>query len=174
MIDRVASLHGITLHETPVGFKYIGEIMTKEDIIIGGEESNGLTVHRHVPEKDGIIACLLVAEMAARMKKNIKTLLNELEQKTGVFYTARKNFRLTEDKKQKFVTRLKEFKSGKIGSYEVKDLIKIDGYKFMLGEDTWMMTRLSGTEPIVRLYAEAKSKKVMEDILKAGERFILE
>jgi phosphoglucomutase len=172
MLDAVAKLHNITLHETPVGFKYIGEIMTKEDIIIGGEESNGLTVYRHVPEKDGIIACLLVVEMAARTGSDIKTLLSELEKKTGPFFTDRKNFRLTEDKKQELIDRLGGFKFGKIGKYEVRDLIKIDGYKFMLGGDTWAMIRMSGTEPIVRLYAEAKSRKTMNGIMEAGEKFI--
>jgi phosphoglucomutase len=174
MLDRVAELHGIKLLETPVGFKYIGEIMTKEDIIIGGEESNGLTVHRHVPEKDGIVACLLVVEMAARKNKNIKTLFSVLEKKTGPFFNTRKNLRLDDDKKQRLIQRLKNFKSGKIGSYEVQDIITLDGYKFMLGKDTWVMTRFSGTEPIVRLYAEAKSKRTMDAILAAGEKFIME
>ena len=165
-------MHGLKLYETPVGFKYIGEIMTREDIIIGGEESNGLTVHRHVPEKDGIIACLLVVEMVARTKKNIKILLKELIAKTGPFINDRQNFRLTEDKKQKLMERLKKLKYGKIGKYEIKKIITVDGFKFMLGKDTWAMIRFSGTEPIVRLYAEAKSKKVLNDILKEGERFI--
>ncbi|HRU38520.1 MAG TPA: phosphoglucomutase/phosphomannomutase family protein [Candidatus Goldiibacteriota bacterium] len=173
MLDAVARLHGIKLYETPVGFKYIGDIMTREDIIIGGEESNGLTVYRHVPEKDGIIACLLVVEMAARKKKNIRTLLSELEKKTGAFYNARKNFRLTEDRKRKLIEKLSDFKFGRMGKYEVKDLIKVDGFKFVLGEDTWVMTRLSGTEPIVRLYAEAKSRKELDEILEAGEAFIM-
>ncbi len=173
MIDRVAKLHKLKLHETPVGFKYIGDIMTRENIIIGGEESNGLTVHRHVPEKDGIIACLLVVEMVARTRKNIKTLLKKLAAKTGNFYTERNNYRLSEAKKQKLMKTLKNNKIKKIGRYNVLEIITVDGYKFMLGEDTWIMTRFSGTEPIVRLYAEAKSKKVLKDILKAGEKLIL-
>jgi len=173
MIDKVAMLHGLEVRETPVGFKYIGEIMTKEDIIIGGEESNGLTVHRHIPEKDGIVACLLVAEMVAREKKNIKALLKNLQKKTGGFYNSRKNYRLTEDKKNKFMTRLKNFKKTTIGKYKVRDIITIDGYKFILGEDTWLMIRFSGTEPLVRLYAEAKSKKILNDILTEGEKLIL-
>ena len=173
MIDRVAKLHGLRLHETPVGFKFIGEIMTKEDIIIGGEESNGLTVYRHVPEKDGIIACLLAVEMAAREKKNIKPLLKALESKTGPFFNTRNNYRLSVQKKNMLLERLKKTKLKKIGKYEVKETITIDGYKFMLGEDTWIMTRFSGTEPIVRLYGEAKSKKVLNDIMKEGEKLVL-
>ena len=172
MIDKVAKMHKLKLHETPVGFKYIGEIMTKEDIIIGGEESNGLTIHRHVPEKDGIIACLLVVEMVARTKKNVKTLLKELEEKTGPFLNTRKNFRLSDAKKEALVKKLKTVKMAKIGKYEVKDTITIDGFKFVLGEDTWIMTRFSGTEPIVRLYGEAKDKKVLDDIMAEGEKFV--
>ena len=174
MIDRVAAMHGIKLYETPVGFKYIGEIMTKEDIIIGGEESNGLTIHRHIPEKDGIIACLLVVEMVARNKKNIKQLLKELEEKTGPFFNTRKNYKISENQKRKLMEKLKYFEKGKIGKYEIKEINKIDGYKFILGEDLWIMVRLSGTEPIVRLYGEAKSKKDLEYIMQQGEKFILE
>ncbi|HDT14970.1 MAG TPA: phosphoglucomutase/phosphomannomutase family protein [Firmicutes bacterium] len=172
MIDRVAELHGLKLHETPVGFKYIGEIMTKEDIIIGGEESNGLTVHRHIPEKDGIIACLLVAEMAVSRKKSIKELLAGLEKKTGPFINNRVNYRLKEPEMQELIERLKNFKYSKIGAYNIEKIITVDGYKFMLGEDTWIMIRLSGTEPIVRLYGEAKSGRVLDAVMKEGEKFI--
>lgn len=172
MIDKVAKLYRLKLHETPVGFKYIGEIMTKEDIIIGGEESNGLTVYRHIPEKDGIIACLLVAEMAASTKKNIRTLLKELEEKTGTFFNTRKNYKLSRDKKEALVKKLKKSKMEKIGKFPVLETIKIDGFKYMLGEDTWIMTRFSGTEPIVRLYGEAKDLKTLEDIMAEGEKLI--
>jgi phosphoglucomutase len=172
MIDKVAKLHRLTLHETPVGFKYIGDIMTREDIIIGGEESNGLTIYRHVPEKDGIIACLLVVEMVARTKKNIKNLLKELEGKTGPFINTRKNFKLSEAKKKSLVEKLKAGKITRIGKYPVVDTITVDGFKFMLGEDTWIMTRFSGTEPIVRLYGEAKDKKTLDDIMSEGEKLV--
>ncbi len=172
MIDAVAKMHGRVLHETPVGFKYIGEIMQKEEIVIGGEESNGLTVHGHIPEKDGIIACLLVAEMVAVTGKNVSSLVKELEKKTGPFINARKNFRLSNEKKADLVKRLKENKFKKIGSYDIKEVITKDGFKYMLGKDMWVMMRLSGTEPIVRLYAEAKTNKDLNAILSAGEKFI--
>ncbi|MEI7542922.1 MAG: phosphoglucomutase/phosphomannomutase family protein [bacterium] len=172
MIDKVAKMHHLTLHETPVGFKYIGEIMTKEDIIIGGEESNGLTVHRHVPEKDGIIACLLVAEMVARTKHNVRTLFKKLEKKTGPFVNSRKNFVLSEAKKTALIKKLKTVKMMKIGNFDVLETITVDGFKFLLGEDTWIMTRFSGTEPIVRLYGEAKNKKTLDEIMKAGEKLV--
>jgi alpha-D-glucose phosphate-specific phosphoglucomutase len=174
MIDRVAAMHGIKLYETPVGFKYIGEIMIKEDIIIGGEESNGLTIHRHIPEKDGIIACLLVVEMVARYKKNIKALLKELENKTGQFFNTRRNYKISEDKKENLIKRLKNSECSKIGKYEIKEINKKDGYKFILGEDLWVMIRLSGTEPIVRLYGEAKSKNDLDYIMTMSEKFILQ
>ena len=172
MIDKVAKMHKLKLHETPVGFKFIGEIMTKEDIIIGGEESNGLTVYRHVLEKDGIIACLLVAEMVAKTKKNVRTLVKELEEKTGPFINTRKNFRLSEAKKEALVKKLKTVKMSKIGKFPVLETITVDGFKFMLGEDTWIMTRFSGTEPIVRLYGEAKDQKTLDEIMVEGEKFV--
>ncbi len=173
MFDAVAGMHGLKLYETPVGFKYIGEIMRAEDIIIGGEESNGLTIHRHVPEKDGLIACLLAVEMVAREKKNIRTLLKDLEKKTGRYYTARKNYRLNEQKKNKLAAKLKKINLKKIGEHPVKSVDKKDGYKYLLGGGSWIMTRFSGTEPIVRLYAEAKSAKGLRSVLKAGEKLIL-
>jgi phosphoglucomutase len=140
--------------------------------VIGGEESNGLTVHGHIPEKDGIIACLLVVEMVAKSKKTIRELLKELEEKTGPFINDRKNFRLTNEKMQAIIEKLKKGSNEKFGSFDVLELITVDGYKFMLGRDTWAMIRLSGTEPIVRLYAEAKEKKVLNKILEEGEKFI--
>ena len=146
--------------------------MTKEDIIIGGEESNGLTVYRHVPEKDGIIACLLVAEMVAKTKKNVRTLFKELEEKTGSFLNSRKNFRLSEPKAAALIKKLKTGKMAKIGKFTVQKTITVDGFKYMLGEDTWIMTRFSGTEPIVRLYGEAKDKKTLDEIMEEGEKFV--
>ncbi|MCE5299509.1 MAG: phosphoglucomutase/phosphomannomutase family protein [Spirochaetia bacterium] len=172
MLDKVAMLHGLKLMETPVGFKYIGEIMTGEDIIIGGEESNGLTVHRHIPEKDGIIACLLVAEMVARTEKNLKTLIKELEAQVGKFFNARKNFRLSGPKKDALLKKLNTVKISKIGRFTVDDTIIVDGFKFMLGNGAWVMTRFSGTEPIVRLYGEARDEKTLADIMAEGEKFI--
>ncbi|MFW6210682.1 MAG: phosphoglucomutase/phosphomannomutase family protein [bacterium] len=173
MVDAVAALHNRKLYETPVGFKYIGEIMIKEDIVIGGEESNGLTVHRHIPEKDGIIACLLVVEMAAKTGRKIKDMIKELEKKTGSFYTARKNYRLTEAKKEKLIKKLSDGKFKKIGQFEIKDINTKDGFKYILGKDIWVMTRFSGTEPVVRLYAEAKSRKMLKEVMAAGEKFFI-
>ncbi len=174
MLDKVAELYGLKLIETPVGFKYIGEIMTKEDIIIGGEESNGLTVHRHIPEKDGILACLLVVEMVAREKKSIKELLFDLQKKTGRFITKRENIKLTEIGKIKLQEKLKNFNGKKFGVFNIEKLITVDGYKFILENGNWVMIRFSGTEPIIRLYAEAKDETILDQIIKQGKEFILE
>lgn len=173
MIDKVAEIYNLKLYETPVGFKYIGEIMTKEDIVIGGEESNGLTVYRHIPEKDGILACLLVVEMVAREKKCIKELLFNLQKKIGTFFTKRENIKLTEIGKIKLQEKLKSFKEKKFGSFNIEKLVTIDGYKFILENGNWAMIRFSGTEPIVRLYAEAKDEVILEQIVKQGKMFVL-
>lgn len=174
MIDKVAEIYGLKLYETPVGFKYIGEIMIKEDIIIGGEESNGLTIYRHIPEKDGILACLLVAEMVARENKTVKELLKELYKKTGEFYTERVNIKLTEAGKIKLQEKLAKYDKKTFGHYNIKKLITIDGFKFIFDNNLWLMIRLSGTEPIIRLYAEANTKKELNELIEEGRKFILE
>jgi len=173
MIDKVAEIYNLKLYETPVGFKYIGEIMQKEDIVIGGEESNGLTIFRHIPEKDGILACLLVIEMAAREKKNLKELLNKLQEKTGKFFTKRENIKLTETGKIKLLEKLKNFKEKEFGKFKIEKLITIDGFKFMFENNSWVMIRFSGTEPIIRIYAEANNEVILNQIMEQGKEFVL-
>jgi phosphoglucomutase len=147
-----------------VGFKYIGEIMLKEDILIGGEESGGLTVHRHVPEKDGILACLLVIEMVARTKKSLKELLKDVYKKYGAYYTSRLNLHLDDKTKNKLLTYLKDKTPTKINNLAVTGVDKRDGVKMILSDGSWLLVRFSGTEPIVRFYCEARDKKKLKEL----------
>ena len=155
-VDAVAELLGVKVHETPVGFKYIGALMESEPIIVGGEESGGLSVKGHVPEKDGIMACLLMAELIAWERKSLGQILRELEKQTGEFHSDRLNVRLTVEAKEAL---LKKLSGGldKIGSYPVEKFITTDGFKFLLPNREWVAFRASGTEPLIRCYIEAKT-----------------
>ena len=172
LIDSIARKNNIKLHDVPVGFKFIGEIMQREDILIGGEESGGLTVHRHVPEKDGILACLLVIEMVARTKKSLNELLRELYKNYGTFYTDRLNLHLNDATKNKLFTFLKENTPSKINNLPVAQVDTRDGIKTILKDGSWVLVRFSGTEPIVRFYLEAKTKKQLDELKKYATKLL--
>jgi phosphoglucomutase len=168
LIDAIAKAHNVPLKETPVGFKYIAEIMAKEPIIIGGEESGGLTVHGHVPEKDGILACLLMAEVVAQEGKNLSAVLKGLYQKYGAFYTDRLNLKLKEGLKETMTARLKDHPPTEIAGQKVVDIVRKDGTQFILASGEWLQVRFSGTEPVMRCYVEARSLEGLEKLKQAG------
>jgi phosphoglucomutase len=165
-VDAVARMLGVKVYETPVGFKYIGALMESEPIIVGGEESGGLSVKGHVPEKDGILACLLMAELVATEKKSLGRILKELEKQTGEFHTSRINVAVQAKAKADL---LKKLGSGlpSIGDYKVQKFITTDGFKYLLPGDEWVAFRASGTEPLIRCYVEAKTAKSMARLEKA-------
>jgi alpha-D-glucose phosphate-specific phosphoglucomutase len=174
LIDKLAAKIGVELEETPVGFKYIGDIMVNnpDNFIIGGEESGGLTIRGHVPEKDGILACLLILEAVAMSKKSIKELLKDIKKLTGEVLTSRFNFRLQSDQMDIFREALKAKVPNSIAGMKIKKNVTIDGHKFILDENNWIGFRLSGTEPVVRLYAESDSQAKLNKLLKEGKIFI--
>jgi alpha-D-glucose phosphate-specific phosphoglucomutase len=171
-IDAVAKLNGRELVETPVGFKWIGEYMQSKDILIGGEESGGLTVHRHVPEKDGPLACLLMAEMRAVEGRPFKAVLKDLYKQVGLFVVGRSNFRLSEARKEALVKQLAKGAPAAVAGSKVEKHITLDGHKFVLADGSWLGIRFSGTEPVVRLYLEANSPKRLEELRAAGTKLI--
>ncbi|MCX7886955.1 MAG: phosphoglucomutase/phosphomannomutase family protein, partial [Verrucomicrobiae bacterium] len=158
LVDEVAKLFALPVRETPVGFKYIGAVMESEPVVVGGEESGGLSVKGHVPEKDGILACLLMCELVAYEGKSLKRILAEIMGQTRRIYSDRINLRVTPQRKeqllQKFAAGLQEFAGRK-----VRDVVALDGYKFLLDDGSWVMFRASGTEPVFRCYLEANSQK---------------
>jgi phosphomannomutase len=172
LIDAVAKYHGVRVYETPVGFKYIGELITEDKIVIGGEESAGLTIKGHVPEKDGILACLLVAEMVAHKGVSVRTLLEQLYSKVGRFLTKRVNITLSPELEAVFPERIAATPASFAG-VAVKELITVDGNKFLLEDGSWLLFRKSGTEPVVRLYCEASSEERLDKLVKAGREFIV-
>lgn len=169
LIDAIAKAHDVPLRETPVGFKYIAEIMAKEPIIIGGEESGGLTVHGHVPEKDGILACLLMAEVVAQAGKNLSAVLKGLYQQYGGFFTDRLNLKLKDGLKEVMTAKLKENPPTDIAGQKVAEIVRKDGTKFILANGEWLMVRFSGTEPLMRCYMEAHTTEGLERLRLAGK-----
>jgi phosphomannomutase len=168
-VDAVAELLGVKVHETPVGFKYIGALMETEPIIVGGEESGGLSVKGHVPEKDGILACLLMAELVATERKSLGRILRDLEKKTGAFYTDRLNVKVSN--KDALLTKLGSGLTN-IGPFAVEKFIDTDGYKFLLPNREWVAFRASGTEPLIRCYIEAKSVAQLKRLRSACEALL--
>jgi len=171
-IDAVAKHYGREVVEVPVGFKWIGEYMQTKPILIGGEESGGLTVHGHVPEKDGPLACLLMAEMRAVEGRPFKAVLKELYKKVGTFVVGRSNFRLSEEGKEALVATLAKGAPESIAGSKVAKHITLDGHKFVLEDGSWLAVRFSGTEPVVRLYLEASNQKRLEQLRAAGKNLI--
>jgi phosphomannomutase len=162
-VDAVAAHFGVRMHEVPVGFKYIGAIMEREPVIVGGEESGGLSVRGHVPEKDGILACLLMAELVAASGQPLGAALKEITKLGGPFFTDRININIDPAKKDELLARLAGGLE-KIGSFPVEKLITMDGDKFLLPDGEWVAFRASGTEPAFRCYIEARSKKNLEPL----------
>ena len=171
LIDAVAKHHGIPVHETPVGFKYIGELIEQDRIILGGEESAGMTIRSHVPEKDGILTCLLAAEMVASRKSSLRHQMEELFRKVGSFYPGRWNVPLTETVKNRFAERSRQEYSSFEGHRVLKSQ-RTDGLKLILEDGSWVLFRLSGTEPVCRLYCEAPSEQRLEELSQAARRFL--
>jgi len=173
MINALAKHHGVELHETPVGFKYIGELIKQDKIVIGGEESAGLSIRNHVPEKDGIIAGLLCCEAVAKRGKSLSSQLKELFAEVGSFYPLRENFRLTAEVKGKFTEKLRVDPENFSGQ-RVREAVRKDGLKLVLDDGSWVCYRLSGTEPVVRVYSEAGSEQALSKLSAAAKQWIFE
>ncbi len=172
-INALAKHHKVELHETPVGFKYIGELIKEDKIAIGGEESAGLSIRHHVPEKDGILAGLLCCEMVASRKKSLGQQLQDLFAKVGSFYPLRENFRLTPEVKDKFTEKLRVDPQTFCGQ-RVSEAVRKDGLKLVLANGSWVCYRLSGTEPVVRVYSEAPSAQELTKLSAAAKQWIFE
>lgn len=166
MIDQYCRDNNITLFETPVGFKYIAKLMTTEKIVIGGEESGGLGTVLHIPERDGIFNGLLLMEMMAARGKTLGELSRQLDEEYGIHRYRRIDQKMTVEQKEAILARA-EAGVEMLGSMPVTATSTLDGYKFFT-EHGWLLIRASGTEPLLRFYAEADSVERVEEILKAG------
>jgi phosphoglucomutase len=175
MIDAAAKLHGQKTYQTPVGFKYIGELIEQDKIALGGEESAGLNIRGHVPEKDGVLADLLVAEMiSARGGASLGEQIKALFKKVGAeFWPIRTNLHLTEDVQARTMAKLKQNYKTFLGRH-VKSLDRTDGLKLEFDDGSWVLMRLSGTEPLLRVYTEAGSQKESASLTQETHDWILE
>jgi phosphoglucomutase len=173
MIDAAATSQGQSTFQTPVGFKYIGQLIREDKIALGGEESAGLTIRGHVPEKDGILACLLVAEMLAGRGGSLEEQVQRLFKKLGrEFWPIRENLRLSDEQKAKAVKKVAMDTSTLLGR-KVVSIDRTDGAKFVFQGGSWMLLRLSGTEPLLRLYVEAESAKASAKLAREATDWVL-
>ncbi len=173
LINALAKAHGVPLYETPVGFKYIGELIMQDKIAIGGEESAGLSIRHHVPEKDGVLAGLLCCEAVAKRGKSLGEQLKAISNQVGSFFPLRQNFRLTDEVKKKFTEKLRSDPQSFYGQ-SVCEAVRTDGLKLVLDDGSWVGYRLSGTEPVVRVYTEARSESGLEKLSTAAKQWIFE
>lgn len=172
LVDRVAENRGLKLYETPVGFKFIGELINKDTIILGGEESAGLSIKGHYPEKDGIIACLLAAEAVAARGTSLTEQLNELYSRVGKLESGRIGVKLTDEVAANLKEKLSREPS-EISGRKVEKINRTDGVKFLFTDGSWMLMRPSGTEPLIRIYAETERKEDLEVLLEQGRNYLL-
>jgi phosphoglucomutase len=174
LMDAVAKYYGTTVYQTPVGFKYIGELIQQDKIALGGEESAGLSIRGHVPEKDGILACLLVAEMVAIRGASLAEQLRALFKRVGrEFWPLRTNLHLPEDVKLKTLARLKTEFTTFLGR-RVANLDRTDGLKIEFADGSWVLLRLSGTEPLLRVYTEAATPEASAQLASETRAWVMD
>jgi len=173
LLDAAAKANGQTTYQTPVGFKYIGQLIRQDKIALGGEESAGLTIRGHIPEKDGILACLLVAEMIAARGASIGDQVRALFKKVGrEYWPVRENLHLTDEQKANAIHKVRVDASTLLGR-KVVSVDRTDGAKFLFEDGSWFLARLSGTEPLLRLYVEAESSKASAKLSDEATKWIL-
>jgi phosphomannomutase len=171
MIDRLAKKYGLTLHETPVGFNHIADYMLKEDVLIGGEESGGISFKGNIPEGDGVLMGLLVVEMVAAYGASLRDLVNQLLNEVGPAFYERTDLRLKRPISKGVMTDklINEAPAG-IGGEGVSEIACTDGVKYIMADDSWLLIRPSGTEPVLRVYAEGRSPEMVRALLGFGEQ----
>ncbi len=164
MLDRIAAAYGQEVDETPVGFKYIGESMLKKGSILGGEESGGLSIAGHIPEKDGILAAALMAELVAVEKTSIRGILQKIAAKFGTLVSERLDLHTTPEKKEEVLHALQQAAPTRIAGLAVEKTLAVDGKKFVLADGSWVLVRASGTEPLFRIYVESGDAEKLKSI----------
>ena len=179
MVDRIAAKHGRRLNECPIGFKYIADLMMEREIVIGGEESGGIGYSRYLPERDGILNSLLLANVMAEEQKPLGELVAALQKDYGPHYYGRRDLHVAEDVKCAAIERARSEGTKRLGNYGVLRKEGLDGIKFFLeastngnGAEPWVLFRASGTEPLLRIYVEAASPDLVEEVLASAEAFV--
>ncbi|MGD2145855.1 MAG: phosphoglucomutase/phosphomannomutase family protein [Anaerolineae bacterium] len=171
MVDRLASRFGLPVVETPVGFNHIADCILNDDVLVGGEESGGLSIKGHIPEGDGVMMGLLLLEIIAAAEAPLHELVDELQAEVGPTCYARRDIPLrTPVAKRKMVDQLVGDAPASLGGEKVADVTVLDGAKYVLADDSWLLIRPSGTEPVLRVYAEARDEGMMDTLLSYGEQ----
>jgi phosphomannomutase len=171
MLDRLAKQYGLALHETPVGFNHIADRMLTEDVLIGGEESGGISFKGHIPEGDGILMGLLIIEMVAASGGSLYEMVENLLKEVGPAFYERRDQRLKHPvEKQQMVEKLKNEAPASIGGETLQEVCVLDGVKYIFADDSWLLIRPSGTEPVLRVYAEGRSTEMVKALLQFGEQ----
>jgi phosphomannomutase len=179
MLDRIAAKYGRRLNECPIGFKYVADLMMERDILIGGEESGGIGYSRYLPERDGILNSLLLANVMAEEQKPLGALVSELQKEYGPHYYGRRDLHIPDEVKSSAIERAQSERTVRLGKYAVVKKQGMDGVKFFLdapnngnGAEAWVLFRASGTEPLLRIYAEAAAPELVEEVLASAEAFV--
>ncbi len=168
-VERLAKMWSLDFDEVQIGFKHIARQMVTEDVLVGGEESGGIAIAGHIPERDGIWMGLVIFEYMAKTGKTLETLVNEIYELVGEFKYWRDDLHLPEAVKQEVIKNCKADAYKSFGKYKVQELQTIDGFKYIFNEDEWLMIRPSGTEPVLRAYAESKTLEGAKAILQAAK-----
>jgi len=172
-VKKLCEVYGLPIEVTAIGFKYISEIMVHDDVLVGGEESGGIAVKGHIPERDGIYDGLLIYEFMTKTGKTLKELCEEVYTIVGHFYYDRNDLQIDNDKKNAIIKKATDGGYTKFGKYSFNRIETIDGIKYHLDNGGWIMLRASGTEPLLRVYAEGTTKQETEDILSDVKKTIL-
>ncbi|HEY9088228.1 MAG TPA: phosphoglucomutase/phosphomannomutase family protein [Anaerolineaceae bacterium] len=171
MIDRLAARYGLDMHETPVGFNHIADYMLKEDVLLGGEESGGISFKGHIPEGDGVLMGLMLVEIVASSGATLHELVEDLLQDVGPAFYERTDLRLGRPvSKSQMTDKLTHEAPAEIGGERIVSIGSTDGVKYILSDDSWLLIRPSGTEPVLRVYAEGRSKEMVKALLGYGEQ----
>ncbi|MEK7382763.1 MAG: phosphoglucomutase/phosphomannomutase family protein, partial [Elusimicrobiota bacterium] len=172
-VDAVAKAHGCETRETPVGFKYLGELLRSGTFLLAGEESGGLSIRGHVPEKDGILACVLMLELVALGRKSLVAVRERLHKQVGAFHNTRLNYKMERLRQIiELESRLKLKPPLELAGTPVWRIDRTDGFKFVLRDGSWLGLRSSGTEPVFRVYAEAHTPKRLQEMVDAGRKML--
>ena len=171
-VEKLCKHYGLELETTKIGFKEIATIMVHDDVLLGGEESGGIAVKGHIPERDGIWMGLIIWEFMAKSGKTLDQLIDEVYEIVGEFKFERNDLHITEELKQKIIANCKADNYKSFGKYQVQEVKTIDGFKYFFDENRWLMIRPSGTEPVLRTYAEAPTLEEVREILKITEETI--
>ncbi len=173
-VKKMCDIYNLPLEVTKIGFKYISGKMVKEDVLVGGEESGGIAVKGHIPERDGIWDGLILLEFMAKTGKTMKEIIKEVYDLVGSFSFDRLDLHLDESVKQQVMKNCADNKYNSFGKYRVQRVENTDGYKYHFDNDQWIMIRASGTEPLLRVYGEASSKESVMELLQTAKKALLD